>query len=120
MTILHLAMVQSTGALVWNLIMINLQTARERVSQTLTLWMTTLKLEWNHTKTAQLQLYLSSLGRSFHRFMCTMYGMYSTITSMSATAIPKEEEQGIKFSERERGGGVGGQRQEIRSRNLLL
>ena len=36
--------------------MMNLHTASDSVSQTLTLCMTTLKLEWNQTKAAQLQL----------------------------------------------------------------
>ena len=35
----------------------NLQTARQRVSQMLTVWMTMLKLAWNHT-TAALEFFL--------------------------------------------------------------
>jgi hypothetical protein len=70
------------------LIIMNLQTARQSVSQMLTAWITMLKLTWNQTKAAQLQDNLSTGDRPDHRYMCTLNGMYSTITSMSATAMP--------------------------------
>ena len=86
----------------------NLQTARQSVSQMLTVWMTMLKLAWNHTTAAlkigsgdlnqlkvqhmsnshQLQENLSSGSLSVQRYMCTQKGMNSTSSSRSATATP--------------------------------
>ena len=48
-------MVQRLTAMVGNLIMMNLQMARERVSQMETVWIMMLKLVWNNRKLAQLK-----------------------------------------------------------------
>ena len=50
---LHLSRVQILIAVVGNLIMMNLQIARHRVSQMETVWIIMLKLMWNRRKTAQ-------------------------------------------------------------------
>ena len=49
----HLGIVQRDTARVENLIMMNLQMARERVSQMETVWIMMLKLVWNKRKIAQ-------------------------------------------------------------------
>ena len=50
----HLGMVQRLTAMVGNLIMMNLQIARERVSQMETVWIIMLKLVWNKRNVAQV------------------------------------------------------------------
>ena len=50
-----LLMVQRLTASVGNLIMMNLQMARERVSQVETVWIMMLKLVWNNRKAAQVK-----------------------------------------------------------------
>ena len=52
-TALHLVMVQRLTAKMGNLIMMNLQIARERVSQMDTVWIMMLKLVWNKRKYPQ-------------------------------------------------------------------
>ena len=48
-------MVQRLTAMVGNLIMMNLQMARERVSQMETVWIIMLKLVWKNRKAAQVK-----------------------------------------------------------------
>ena len=48
-------MVQRLTAMVGNLIMMNLQMARERVSQMETVWIMMLKLVWKNRKAAQVK-----------------------------------------------------------------
>ena len=48
-------MVQRLTASVGNLIIMNLQMARERVSQMETVWIMMLKLVWNNRKAAQVK-----------------------------------------------------------------
>ena len=50
-----LLMVQRLTASVGNLIIMNLQMARERVSQMETVWIMMLKLVWNNRKAAQVK-----------------------------------------------------------------
>ena len=52
---MHLGMVQRLTAWAGNLIMMNLQMARERVSQMETVWIMMLKLVWNRRKVAQVK-----------------------------------------------------------------
>ena len=54
---MHLETVQSVTALEGNWIMMNLQMARERVSQTATVWIITLKLPWKSMKMPQAREY---------------------------------------------------------------
>ena len=54
MSVLHLARVQNVTAEVGNLIMMNLQMARDKVSQMETVWIMMLKFVWKRRKMAQV------------------------------------------------------------------
>ena len=53
MSVLHLARVQNVTAKAGNLIMMNLQMARDKVSQMETVWIMMLKLVWKRRNIAQ-------------------------------------------------------------------
>ena len=56
-SILHLGRVQSVTAMEQNLIMMNLQMARERVNQMETVWIMRVKLVWKSRKIPQAREY---------------------------------------------------------------
>ena len=87
---LHICMFSPTYPTCVLNIMINLQIARERVSQTDTACVMIVKLVWNRRKIPQAMenFFSGSLSLPSSRYMWNVKGMFSIMTRQSATAIP--------------------------------